>query len=123
MNIGITAANLPTMKPLFASFFGHIKSLTTGNSSKQSSGLAYRANGYLKQSDAGLDSPAAGSFALSQLSKGGAEKSHLGGKWNRKSVLGGGDSDESILREHGVGMTPRGNMIIRTTEVDVESVR
>ena len=122
MNVGITAANLPTLKPLFASFFGHVRAITSGSNGR-STGISapFKSSGYLKQSDAGLDSPAGTSFAMSNMSKGGrdADKSFGGSKhWKRGSVAG--ESDESILREHGgVGRMPSGRVIVRTTEVDI----
>lgn len=130
MNIGITAANLPTLKPLFASFFGHIKSLTNGSNGRttgRSAGYAFRgSSGYLKQSDFGVESPATASFALSNLS-GNAEKGYRVKSWDRRRQSQAGESDESILRECGVGVgrgegigrVPSGRVIVKTTEVNV----
>lgn len=53
MNVGIIAANLPTLKPLFANFFGHMRTFTKGRSSNQSHPLSgpFKSNGYYRQND------------------------------------------------------------------------
>ncbi|KAL1603523.1 hypothetical protein SLS60_005111 [Paraconiothyrium brasiliense] len=88
MNVGITAANLPTLKPLFARFFTSLRTMAGSYGSRgghSTLNTPYKSTGYFKQEDQG------NSFALSSLSKKGTGDS----EWKR------GDSDESILREHG----------------------
>ncbi|KAG9194707.1 hypothetical protein G6011_04742 [Alternaria panax] len=54
MHIGIIAACLPTMKPLFANFFGQVRSLATKGRTTGSNGLnstPFRSNGYMKHND------------------------------------------------------------------------
>lgn len=131
MNIGITAANLPTLKPLFANFFSNLRALSAYGSRTARSGRTtpYKATGYLKQSDAGF-SHAENSFAMSNLSRsaGGGSRGVAGEEektWASSSLSKrgsqSGESDETILREHGMmgrGRSTKG--IVRTTEVDVK---
>jgi hypothetical protein len=133
MHIGILAACLPTLKPLFASFFGQIRTFTKGRTTG-SNGVStpFRSNGYVKQNDAG------NSFAMKNMSEG--SQSQLRSPYDEDVILGkesysvttnggrrdrrhsrAGDSDESILshdhrRSNGM---PRGMAIVRTTEVSV----
>lgn len=55
MNVGIIAANLPTLKPLFANFFGNIRTFTKGRSTGSRSGhglsAPFKSNGYFRQDD------------------------------------------------------------------------
>ena len=109
MHVGIIAACLPTMKPLFANFFGQMRSLATKGRTTGSNGLnstPFRSNGYMKQDDMRPGN----SFAMKNMSE------------NSSST--GRESDESIL-DHEVGrgnrrsVLPRGMTIVRTTEVNI----
>jgi hypothetical protein len=135
MHVGILAACLPTLKPLFASFFGQIRTLTKGRTTG-SNGISapFKSNGYVKQND-GVRS---NSFAMKNMSEGSQSQprsqydedvvlgkemytvtSNGGRKGPRRSRAGG--SDESILgHEHrrSDGLA-RGMGIVRTTEVSV----
>ena len=54
MHVGIIAACLPTMKPLFANFFGQVRSIATRGRTGGSTGLnstPFRSKGYVKQSE------------------------------------------------------------------------
>ncbi|KAL5385047.1 hypothetical protein PMIN06_012856 [Paraphaeosphaeria minitans] len=97
MNVGITAANLPTLKPLFACFFTSLRTtLGSYGSRAGTSALAtpYRSTGYMKHDEGDGEGEGEGqSFAMSCLSK----KSTADKDWGRRE----GCSDESILREHG----------------------
>ncbi|KAJ4288002.1 hypothetical protein N0V90_012018 [Kalmusia sp. IMI 367209] len=121
MNIGITAANLPTLKPLFATFFTSLRTMASYGSRNNRSALStpYKATGYLKQTDDTLASPGTTSFAMSSLSKKSGDK-----EWAKRGSQGG-ESDESILRDMvvregggGVARMPSGR-ILRTTEVNI----
>ncbi|KAL5378295.1 hypothetical protein DPSP01_009227 [Paraphaeosphaeria sporulosa] len=93
MNVGITAANLPTLKPLFARFFTSLRTtLGSYGSRAGTSALAtpYKSTGYMKHDEGDGEGQ---SFAMSSLSK----KSTGDKDWGKRA----GDSDESILREHG----------------------
>src|SRR5690349_8240360 len=121
MHIGILAACLPTLKPLFASFFGQIRTFTKGRSTG-SGGLSapYKSNGYVKQNDIRDQN----SFAMKNLSGGSQSQSRSpydedvvlgkdlytvttsGGRIGRRQSCAG-ESDESILshdnrRSHGM---------------------
>ncbi|RYN50891.1 hypothetical protein AA0118_g6774 [Alternaria tenuissima] len=141
MHVGIIAACLPTMKPLFANFFGQMRSLATKGRTTGSNGLnstPFRSNGYMKQDDMRPGN----SFAMKNMS----ENSSSTGRdpYTEDAVLGkdtyhaeagrgmgmsrprsqAGESDESIL-DHEVGrgnrrsVLPRGMTIVRTTEVNI----
>lgn len=130
MNIGIVAACLPTLKPLFASFFDQIRAMT-GGSNGHSSG--YKSNGYYKQNE--RKEPGASSIALKNmtpstnttsqssspyavevsLGKEGAIVYANGDKWDRR-LSRSGESNECILPHQG---RATGRYIVRTTEVDV----
>jgi hypothetical protein len=130
MNVGIIAACLPTLKPLFASFFDQIRAIT-GGSNGHSSG--YKSNGYYKQNERRM--PGASSIALKNmtpstitasqssgpyavevsLGKEGAIVYANGDKWARR-LSRSGESDECILPYQG---RATGRYIVRTTEVDV----
>lgn len=93
MNVGITAANLPTLKPLFARFFTSLRTMAGSYGSRAATSTLntpYKSTGYFRQEDQGN----AESFVLSSLSK----RSTVEQEWSKR-----GDSDESILREHGGG--------------------
>lgn len=144
MHIGILAACLPTLKPLFASFFGSIRTFTKGrtNGSRNIS-TPFKSSGYVKQDDTYNSS----SFALKDMSDTTTsspsqprspydEDVVLGkdiytvttnvtnmnmGRRGRKTS-GAGESDESILggqREQRRSGGGRGMAIVRTTEVSV----
>jgi hypothetical protein len=135
MHIGILAACLPTLKPLFASFFGQIRTFTKGRTTG-SNGIStpFKSSGYVRHND-GRD---LNSFAMKNLSEG-SQSQHRspydedfmlgketyvvtsnGGRRTRRQSAAG-DSDESILshshrRSDGLA---RGLAIVRTTEVSV----
>ncbi|KAI4672510.1 uncharacterized protein J4E78_001011 [Alternaria triticimaculans] len=137
MHVGIIAACLPTMKPLFANFFGQMRSLatkgrTTGNSTP------FRSNGYMKHDDMRPGN----AYAMRNMS--GGSQSTARDPYSEDTVLGkdtytceasrgralsrpkslAGESDDSIL-EHEVNtgerrsVLPRGMTIVRTTEVNI----
>lgn len=137
MHVGIIAACLPTMKPLFANFFGQMRSLatkgrTTGNSTP------FRSNGYMRHNDVRPGD----SFAMRNMT--GGSQSTARDPYSEDTVLGkdtytveasrgkalsrpkslAGESDESIL-DHEVNtrerrsVLPRGMNIVRTTEVNI----
>jgi hypothetical protein len=141
MHVGIIAACLPTMKPLFANFFGQVRSLATKGRTTGSNGINsthFRSNGYMKHNDMRPGH----SFAMKNMS----ENSTSTGRdpYTEEAVLGketyhveagrgramsrprspAGESDESIL-DHEVGtgerrsVLPRGMTIVRTTEVNI----
>lgn len=121
MNVGIIAACLPTLKPLFANFFGQIRALTSGSVGR-SAGLSgpFKSSGYLKQNDRSDG----GSYAMNNfsvdasMSKEGAVI--YGGPNNRdRRWSKAAESDESILPHQGAA--PKGKVIVRTTEVNVSS--
>ena len=79
MNVVIIAANLPTLKPLFASFFGHMRTFTKGRTTGSSSGPGqshhrsgpFKSNGYLRQNDSNSHNPSVGgqdSYAMHGIS-------------------------------------------------------
>ncbi|KAI4622900.1 uncharacterized protein J4E87_005993 [Alternaria ethzedia] len=133
MHVGIIAACLPTMKPLFANFFGQMRSLatkgrTTGNSTP------FRSNGYMRHNDMRPGD----SFAMRNMSGGARDpysedtvlgkdtytcEASRGRALSRPKSLAG-ESDDSIL-EHEVNtgerrsVLPRGMTIVRTTEVNI----
>ncbi|KAL1798660.1 hypothetical protein ACET3X_002697 [Alternaria dauci] len=141
LHVGIIAACLPAMKPLFADFFGQVRSLATKGRTTGSNGInstPFRSNGYMKHNDMRPGN----SFAMKNMS----ENSSSTGRdpYTEDAVLGketyhveagrgrgmsrprsqAGESDESIL-DHEVGMAdrrsvlPRGMTIVRTTEVNI----
>jgi hypothetical protein len=120
MHIGILAACLPTLKPLFASFFGQIRTFTKGRTT--GSNTPFKGSGYVRHTDGN-------SFALKNLSDAsqsrnpyeedmviGKESYIVGGRRARRQS-GGGESDESILG-HGKRRS-NGLAIVKTTEVSV----
>jgi hypothetical protein len=143
MHVGIIASCLPTLKPLFASFFGQISHITKGRTTGSGgiNSTPFRSNGYMKHNDRGNH------FAMKNMSEGSqstgrdpyAEDAVLGketytaeaGRGMRNSGLSrsksqAGESDESILSHDGPetgGMRrsaiPRGMTIVRTTEVNI----
>jgi hypothetical protein len=135
MHIGILAACLPTLKPLFASFFGQIRTFTKGRTTG-SNGISapFKSSGYVRHNDG----PDMNSFALNKLNGGSQSRprdlydedamlgketygfSNNGGQSTCRHSLSG-DSDESIL-SHGNRKSDglaRGLAIVRTTEVSV----
>ncbi|EDU41946.1 conserved hypothetical protein [Pyrenophora tritici-repentis Pt-1C-BFP] len=141
MYVGIIAACLPTLKPLFASTFGQMRSLATrgrSNSSNVIGNTPFRSNGYVKQSD----SRSRTSYALKNMSE--RSQSTAPDPYGEDAVWGkdtytveasrgrngtlacvrsqSEESEESILEQegvvHGARMSvPMGMMIVRTTEV------
>lgn len=139
MHVGILAACLPTLKPLFSNFFGSIRTFTKGRTSRTTgSGIStpFKSNGYMKHPD----DQGQGSFAMKNLSEGSQSRSRdpyeedvVMGKDKSYTVEAGrgrlhrprsqaGESDESIL-SHDAPRTrsslARGMTIIKTTEVNV----
>jgi hypothetical protein len=138
MHIGIIAACLPTMKPLFANFFGQMRSLATKGRTTGSNSTPFRSNGYMKHNDMRPSE----NFAMKNMS--GGSQSTGRDPYSEDAVLGketytvqagrgralsrpkseAGESDETIL-DHEITMgerrsvLPRGMMIVRTTEVNV----
>lgn len=146
MDVGIIAANLPTLKPLFANFFGHMRTLTKGRStgSRSGPGLSgpFKSSGYFRQNDSHGHTGHGGQsgYAMHDIS--------ASTEWKKKNsydeilVLGkesygidtgvgrsrkqsaDGASDESILA-HERPLSPGGRglgrnlMILKTTEVRV----
>lgn len=139
MHVGIIAACLPTLKPLFAQFFGQISNYAfsrdrTGRSANTNT--PFRSTGYMKHSDSQFSD----SVALKEVNngsqmysgnpdEGGQNAAHnsnvyqvgisrSGSKhWRTQSAAG--ESDDSILA-HDDSRTPaRGMVILRTTEVNV----
>ncbi|KAL7778662.1 hypothetical protein CFE70_008163 [Pyrenophora teres f. teres 0-1] len=143
MYVGILAACLPTLKPLFTNFFGQMRSLATrgrSNSSNAIGGTLFRSNGYVKQSD----SRSRTSYALKNMSE--RSQSTAPDPYAEDAVLGrdtytveagrgrsgtlacvrsqSDESDESILEHEGAVRgarmsVPRGMTIVRTTEVNI----
>ena len=72
MYVGIIAANLPTLKPLFANFFGHMRTLTKGRStaSRASPGHSgpLASNEYHKHKDSRAHSGTQSSYAMRDIS-------------------------------------------------------
>lgn len=145
MNVGIVAANLPTLKPLFANFFGHMRTLNKGRSTGSRSGpnlsAPFKSNGYFRQNDRHTNHTvpeAQGSYTMHNISQGTESKKKdsydeilaLGkesyaveaGMGRRQSTAGA--SDESILAHEGP-LIPRSHefgrnlTILKTTEVRV----
>ncbi|KAL6161683.1 hypothetical protein ACJBU6_00788 [Exserohilum turcicum] len=142
MHVGIIAACLPTMKPLLSNVFGQVRSMATRGRTTGSNGInstPFRSNGYVKQNE----SSTGNSYAMKNMSEASQstgrdpydEDAVLGkdmsytveagrGKTDfRRSIIGGRQSDDSILSyEGGCGPRrpiPRGMAIVRTTEVDI----
>ena len=124
MNVGIAAANLPTLKPLLARWVKGLRTSLSAYGSRHNRSVlsgTYRSTGYLKQEEG------ANSFAMDSLSKKSTGDSY-GKEWGRGGGKGLDESDECIWRlEHGVGVG-RGEMarresmrnvggIMRTTDV------
>jgi hypothetical protein len=148
MYVGIIAANLPTLKPLFANFSGHMRTLTKGRStaSRSSPGHSgpFASNGYHKHNGSHAHSGTQDSYAMRDIGVDKEAKKKdsyddilvLGkemygvevGECRRQSTAGA--SDESIL-PHIAPMSPMGQVnapsgglgrnlsILKTTEVRV----
>ncbi|KAF1934748.1 hypothetical protein EJ02DRAFT_167359 [Clathrospora elynae] len=138
MHVGILAACLPTLKSLFAGFFGQISSFTKGRTTG-SRGIhrgPFRSNGYMKHSNKQGQSH----FAMKNLSDG--SQSTGRDPYSEDAVLGketytaeagrgrigrptsqAGESNESILSHDGSAeqrrSVPRGVAVVRTTEVNI----
>lgn len=140
MHIGILAACLPTLKPLFASFFGSIRTFTKGRTNgSHNISTPFKSSGYVKQDDTYGNS----SFALKDMSDTTSSPSQPRSPYDEDVVLGkemytvttnvtnvgrrtrrqsgAGESDESILGHHEQRRSDglRGMAIVRTTEVSV----
>lgn len=146
MNIGIVAANLPTLKPLFAHFFGQMRTFTkairsTGSRSGPGVSGPFKSNGYFRQEDRNTNHTGSGaqdSYAMHDITK--ATESRKKDSYDEILVLGkesyavdvgqsrrhstAGASDESILAHDGP-LSPRSQglsrnlTILKTTEVRV----
>lgn len=139
LHVGIMAACLPTLKPMFSTFFGQIRTFTKGRTSRNTgSGISapFKSNGYVKYaSDQGQSS-----FAMQDLSEKTQSKSRdpydedvMLGKDKYSVEVGGrgrlggvrsqaSESDESILsheRPSARRSIARGMTIVRTTEVNI----
>ncbi|KAJ4990325.1 integral membrane family protein [Stagonosporopsis vannaccii] len=149
MNVGIIAANLPTLKPLFANFFGHMRTFTKGRStgSRSGPGLSgpFKSNGYYKHNDERhMGTGVQSSYAMRDIS--GATESKKKDSYDEILVLGkesygvdagrsrrqsvAGASEESVFVHEGPRspagpMSPRSGglgrnfTITKTTEVRV----
>jgi hypothetical protein len=141
MHVGIIAACLPTMKPLFANFFGQVRSIATKGRTNGSTGLnstPFRSKGYVKQSDQHTGN----SFAMKSMSEGSqsigrdpygegtalSKDTYTVEAGRGKSDFGrlesqNRESDDSIANyeaRYGPRRTsPRALTIIRTTEVAI----
>lgn len=136
LHLGIIAACLPAIKPLFANFFGQIRTLTKGRGTGSGISTPFRSNGYIQQRDPRVKA----SFAMMNVSEG-SQQSKSRDPYDEDIILGqetysveakgrlsrmrgvAGDSDESILcyeipdrASHGQG---RGLTIMKTTEVNI----
>ncbi|KAF9694315.1 hypothetical protein EKO04_007413 [Ascochyta lentis] len=146
MNVGIIAANLPTLKPIFANFFGHMRTFTRGvrsTGSRSGPGLSapFKSNGYFRQDDRNTNYTGSGgqaSYAMRDVNQGtesGKKDSYdeilvLGkesygvdvGRSRRQSAVR--TSDESVLA-HESPLSPRSQglarnlTIMKTTEVRI----
>lgn len=85
MNIGILAANLPPLKPLFATFFGQILTLTKGRSTTSRSN-PFKLSGYHKHTDSHLRTPGQSSYAMRDVS--GTSESRKKDSYDEILVLG-----------------------------------
>lgn len=148
MNVGIIAANLPTLKPLFSNFFGHVRTFTKGRSTGSRSGpglsAPFKSNGYYRQDDRDTGTGGETSYAMRDINTGTTE-SRKKDSYDEILVLGkesygidersrrqsaAGTSDESIF-SHGEPLSPMSLMspggrglgrnltIMKTTEVRV----
>ena len=142
MNVGIIAANLPTLKPLFANFFGHVRTFTKGRSTGSRSGPGisgpFKSNGYYRQDDRHTGTGGQSSYAMRDISAETETKKKdsydeilvlgkesygvdVGRSWRQSTA---GASDENILT-HEAPLSPRSvglgrNLtILKTTEVRV----
>lgn len=145
MNVGIVAANLPTLKPLFANFFGRIRTFTKGRSTSSRSGpglsAPFKSNGYFRQDDRSTNHTSScgqNSYAMRNISNATEPKKKdsydeilvLGkenydvsvGQSRRQSAVGASDK---IVFPHDGSLSPRSRClgrsleILKTTEVQV----
>ena len=148
MYVGIIAANLPTLKPLFANFFGRMRTLTKGRSAASRSGPGhsgpFASNGYQRHEGSNTRSGTEDSYAMRDISvdkeakkKDSYDEILVLGKENYGAEVGkfrtqsaAGASVESILpHEAPMSMTGQVNSrsgglgrnltILKTTEVRV----
>ncbi|KAF3044530.1 hypothetical protein E8E11_008868 [Didymella keratinophila] len=137
MNVGIIAANLPTLKPLFANFFGHMRTLTKGRSTgSRSTPLSgpFKSNGYYRQNDSstggegsgsGRAGTMGGSYAMRDISAGSADEPQKKDSYDEILVLGKesyvvdvgrsrrqsttrGSNESSLGQEHVAPISPNG---------------
>jgi hypothetical protein len=124
MNIGIVAACLPTIKPLFITFFEKARALTAG----RTAGRTHDLSGYLEQRDPSghsLDqlSGAKGPYNAHVVSMHEPRKLFRTDEegyvhWDAPSK-NGSESDEIPLHGWRAGEGERGRAIIKTSEVHV----
>ncbi|KAH8728711.1 hypothetical protein GQ44DRAFT_608860 [Phaeosphaeriaceae sp. PMI808] len=127
MHIGIMAACLPTLKPLFASFFGQIRTFTKSRASG-SGGIStpFKSNGYVKQDDVHGENnyrmKILSSSSGSKLQSPRDEDVLLGKEMYTVTTSGGrarqssvGESDESTLSRDNRRSIGRGRMAIVST--------
>lgn len=94
MNVGIIAANLPTLKPLFANFFSHMRTLTKGRSTGSRSAPPsgpFKSNGYYRQNDSSAverSGIAGGSYAMHDIRTGPADEPTKKDSYDQILVLG-----------------------------------
>ncbi|KAF2855767.1 hypothetical protein T440DRAFT_513858 [Plenodomus tracheiphilus IPT5] len=129
MHIGIIAACLPTIKPLFANFSSSIRTLTKGRStnslgpSKSGISTPFKSSGYVKQSE--HHSRGQDDFALEEFGERRrgrdlyGEDVGLGKEGGEWRVEGGGGSETGSEVGGGRRSVARGMTIVRTTEVNV----
>lgn len=120
MNIGIIAACLPTLKPLFVSFFEKARAITSGRTGGGTPGPS----GYFQQNDAA-------SHSMNNLAPPKSHRAHIVSVYEPKShyhtdssgyvhwnSMGkGGESDEMPLRGLQVPELAKGREIVKTSEV------
>ena len=83
MHVGIIAACLPTLKPLFATFFGQIRTTTRGHATSSGISAPFKSNGYIQHRD---NAPGSSNFAMTNLSEGSQTRS--GDPYDENIMLG-----------------------------------
>jgi hypothetical protein len=120
LNVGITAACLPTLKPLAADFFGAVSALTSGEAYGSRS-RPFHASGYLKQQERSGNN----SYALEERKNSRPmsapdsleeEFKENAGAYlsNKRRASRAAESDESILPLH------QHKGILKTMEVEIK---
>lgn len=129
MHVGIIAACLPTLQPLFASFFGSIGTMTKGRTTGSNTiGAPFYSRGYMKHNDMQAQEV----FALKDMSEGSQSQPRnpydvdaMLEKEGYSVTTSGGrqsqsvESSVSILSHKRSGTLQRGMTILRTTEVEI----